>query len=139
MVKVNPNLQQHKKKARQNLWSEKGLYLRKKCCVEPEPVFGQIKWNRGFRRFLLRSLSKITCEFGIVAIAHNLKKMWVRLQKATTMPNPPVLTPENDNITEKTPKNDFFIIFRSVMSHRTPHHEKFLNLKCTVHVQYASP
>jgi hypothetical protein len=39
-------------------------------------VFGQIKWNRQFKRFLLRGLDKVTIEFGLVAIAHNLMKLW---------------------------------------------------------------
>lgn len=107
IIQVNPNLQRHKEKARQNLWSIRGIYLRKKRCVEPEPVFGQIKWNRGFKRFLLRGLPKVTCEFGIVAIAHNLKKMWAKLQQARTMPIPPVLPPNNAQILEKIAKITF--------------------------------
>ncbi|MBP2017280.1 hypothetical protein J2Z79_000663 [Symbiobacterium terraclitae] len=39
-----------------------------------ESVFGQIKQNRGFRRFLLRGLSKVTLEVGWLALAHNLLK-----------------------------------------------------------------
>lgn len=108
IIQVNPNLQRHKEKARQNLWSIRGIYLRKKRCIEPEPVFGQIKWNRGFKRFLLRGLPKVTCEFGIVAIAHNLKKMWASLQQARNMPIPPVLPPTNTQILEKIATITFF-------------------------------
>jgi len=46
--------------------------------IEPEAVFGQIKANRQFRRFLLRGLDKVSVEFGLVAIAHNLMKLWMR-------------------------------------------------------------
>jgi len=42
-------------------------------------VFGQIKANRQFRRFLLRGLDKVTIEFGLIAIAHNLMKLWQRI------------------------------------------------------------
>ena len=42
-------------------------------------MFGQIKANRQFRRFLLRGLDKVTIEFGLVAIAHNLMKRWQRI------------------------------------------------------------
>lgn len=93
IIQINPNLKRHKKQAHQNLWSIRGIYLRRKRNIEPEPVFGQIKWNRGFKRFLLRGLPKVTCEFGLVAIAHNLKKMWTKLQQAHVVPNPPVLPP----------------------------------------------
>ena len=38
-------------------------------------MFGHIKGNRSFRRFLLRGLEKVHTEFGIVALAHNLLKV----------------------------------------------------------------
>jgi transposase len=40
-----------------------------------EPVFGQIKEARGFRRFLLRGLEKVRGEWSLIAIAHNLLKL----------------------------------------------------------------
>lgn len=115
IIQVNPNLQRHKKIARENLWSIRGIYLRKKRCIEPEPVFGQIKWNRGFKRFLLRGLSKVKCEFGIVAIAHNLKKMWAKIQQAPIVPIPPVLPPANSQILEKISKIIFLSLFATLI------------------------
>jgi hypothetical protein len=41
-----------------------------------EPVFGQIKEGRGFRRFLLRGLQKIRGEWRLVCLTHNVLKMW---------------------------------------------------------------
>ena len=49
------------------------VYARRK--VIPEPVFGQIKEARGFRRFLLRSLAKVRAEWSLVALTHNLLKL----------------------------------------------------------------
>jgi transposase len=40
-----------------------------------EPVFGQAKEARGFRRFLLRGLTKIRTEWSLVCTAHNLLKL----------------------------------------------------------------
>ncbi len=40
-----------------------------------EPVFGQIKEARGFRRFLLRGLEKAGHEWTMICIAHNLLKL----------------------------------------------------------------
>lgn len=125
IIQVNPNLQRHKQIARQNLWSIRGIYLRKKRCIEPEPVFGQIKWNRQFKRFLLRGLPKVTCEFGIVAIAHNLKKMWAKLQQARIVPVPPVLPPINAQILEKFAKIDFLDPFAAVIHHGATGYKKF--------------
>jgi hypothetical protein len=42
----------------------KALYAKRKVIVEP--VFGQIKEARGFRRFLLRGLKKIRGEWSLV-------------------------------------------------------------------------
>jgi len=40
-----------------------------------EPVFGQIKAARGFRRFLLRGLDKVRGEWAMICTAHNLLKL----------------------------------------------------------------
>jgi Transposase DDE domain len=52
----------------------KALYARRKVIVEP--VFGQIKEARGFRRFLLRGLASIRGEWRLVCLTHNLLKIW---------------------------------------------------------------
>jgi len=41
---------------------------------EVESVFEHIKWNRGFNRFMLRRLEKISLEWGLLSIAHNFRK-----------------------------------------------------------------
>jgi transposase len=63
-----------KQKAREKLESEIGIKYRKKRAVEVEPIFGNIKQNKKFKRFLLRGIEKVKIEFGLVAIAHNLMK-----------------------------------------------------------------
>ena len=50
------------------------VYARRKVIVEP--VFGQSKEARGFRRFLLRGLEKIRGEWRLVCLTHNLLKLW---------------------------------------------------------------
>lgn len=50
-IQVSFELQRFRKQARENLLSEQGIALRKKRSVEPETVFGDIKYNRAFRRF----------------------------------------------------------------------------------------
>ena len=51
-----------------------GPYRLRKQTVEP--VFGQIKGARGFRRFLLRALAKVRGEWRLVCLTHNLLKLW---------------------------------------------------------------
>lgn len=50
------------------------LYARRKHIVEP--VFGQIKEARGFRRFLLRGLDSVQAEWSLVCAVHNLLKLY---------------------------------------------------------------
>jgi hypothetical protein len=52
----------------------RALYARRKVIVEP--VFGQIKEARGFRRFLLRGLKKMRGEWCLVCLTHNVLKLW---------------------------------------------------------------
>src|SRR5246127_3729633 len=57
------------------LQTKKGaaIYSTRKTVVEP--VFGQIKEARGFRRFLLRGLKKVQGEWAIVCLTHNILKL----------------------------------------------------------------
>ena len=73
-IEVNHNLRRLKQKARENLLSEKGIRNRKQRSVDTEPIFANIKHNKGFRRFMLRSKSKVEIEWGLLALAHNLSK-----------------------------------------------------------------
>jgi len=41
-----------------------------------EPVFGQIKFNRGFARFRRRGLSAARSEWKLICMTHNLLKYW---------------------------------------------------------------
>lgn len=41
-----------------------------------EPAFGAIKQARGFRQFLLRGMTGVRCEWALICIGHNLKKMF---------------------------------------------------------------
>src|SRR5436309_3187549 len=52
----------------------RAVYAKRKVIVEP--VFGQIKEGRGFRRFLLRGLDYIRGEWRLVCVTHNLLKIW---------------------------------------------------------------
>ncbi len=75
IIEVNYKLNEHKRRARERLLSEEGIYHRGRRCIEPEAVFGQIKHDAQFNRFRLRGLVKVKVEFTLVAIAHNLRKL----------------------------------------------------------------
>jgi len=74
-IEVSQNLLNFKNTVRQNLMSEKGIKLRKQRGVDVESVFGQIKHNHQFRRFYSRGIKNVNIEWGLLSIAHNLRKM----------------------------------------------------------------
>lgn len=50
------------------------VYALRKAIVEP--VFGQIKAARGFRRFSFRGVAKIQAEWQVICLTHNLLKLF---------------------------------------------------------------
>lgn len=52
----------------------KAIYARRKVIVEP--VFGQIKQARGFRRFSFRGIAGVRAEWSLVCATHNLLKLF---------------------------------------------------------------
>ncbi len=73
-IERNHNLIRLKEKARTLLLSEEGIAHRKRRCWDVEAVFGNIKQNIGFKRFMLRGMDKVTTEIGLIAMEHNLRK-----------------------------------------------------------------
>jgi transposase len=59
-------------------------YARRKVIVEP--VFGQIKEARGFRRFGLRGLEQVQAEWQLVAAVHNLGKLFTSGKAGRVIP-----------------------------------------------------
>jgi Transposase DDE domain/Transposase domain (DUF772) len=49
-----------------------------------EPVFGQIKSARGIRKFLMRGLKKVSAEWQLLCLTHNIRKIWRSVCAATT-------------------------------------------------------
>ena len=65
-----------KARMREKLKSESGRAVYKQRKMIVEPVFGQIKEVRGFRRFSFRGLKKNTAEWLLVCLTHNLLKLF---------------------------------------------------------------
>lgn len=74
-IRISFRLLAYRSQARANLTSEEGQRLRAERSTEVETVFGHIKHNMSFRRFHLRGLEKVKTEWGLVSIAHNLRKL----------------------------------------------------------------
>lgn len=74
IVEINHQLRESKQKVRKNLLSEQGIAHRKQRPADVEAVFGNIKHNKKFKRFMLKGNDKVSIETGLLAIAHNLAK-----------------------------------------------------------------
>lgn len=74
IIEVANNYRRLKQKAEKRLKTKKGVEKRKQRCFDTEPVFGNIKHNHHFKRFMLRGIEKVSVETGLIALAHNLRK-----------------------------------------------------------------
>ena len=109
IYEVNLNLMKQKRLVRELLTSERGLEHRSKRPIEPEAVFGQIKYDSGFKRFSLKSLPKVSVEFGLIALAHNLRKY------ASTIPSRNNKNPQNPLIKRNSNINRcIFLCFEKI-------------------------
>lgn len=80
-IEVNHRLNEYKRKARGLLTSEEGIKHRGRRCIEPEAVFGQIKFDMAYRRFRHFGKDKVTMDFAFLAIAFNINKMCSKMAK----------------------------------------------------------
>ena len=82
-IEVNHTLDDYKARARELLTSEQGLKHRSNRPIEPEAVFGQIKECGRFRRLRLKGLTGAKIDFGLKALAHNLRKLALAWAKSS--------------------------------------------------------
>ena len=78
IIEINERLNHYKSIIRERLTSERGRKYRSQRPVDVEAVFGIIKGNRNYRKFLLRGLEKVEIEVGLLALSHNLSKLAAR-------------------------------------------------------------
>jgi len=74
-VHISMPLIAYRDQVRQKLLSEEGKRLRARRGVEVEGVFGRLKHNWGFRRFMLRGLDKVKVEWGLLCLGHNMARL----------------------------------------------------------------
>jgi len=74
-VRFSLSLRKYRQTARERFQSPEGKDLRSQRLVEAEVVFGQLKHNWGFRRFLMKGLDKVKTEWRLLFLAHNIAKL----------------------------------------------------------------
>ena len=74
-----------KERMRRKLRTLKGRAIYSKRKEISEPVFGQIKHVRGFRQFLLRGVQKVSAEWDLICLGHNMLKLFRSNWKPATV------------------------------------------------------
>ena len=80
-IEVNHRLVKYRKQAAERLTSEEGIKYRGRRCIEPEAVFGQMKYDMGYKRFRHFGIDKVNMDFAFFAVAFNIKKMCSKINK----------------------------------------------------------
>ena len=117
IIEVNHKLKEYRRKACERLLSEEGVRHRGRRCIEPEAVFGQMKYDMGYKRFRHFGLDKVTMDFAFFAIAFNLKKMCSKMRKST----------KNGG---KSPISGRFLVFFKISTRENRIFECFWNFFC---------
>ena len=77
-LRVNKTFQELRKASLDNITSEHGIHLRLSRSIQVEGAFGLLKNDFGFRRFLTRGKKNIRTELFFLALAFDLKKLWMK-------------------------------------------------------------
>ncbi|HRJ13580.1 MAG: IS1182 family transposase [Saprospiraceae bacterium] len=75
-IQYSPKGEAYKQKAKELLDTEQGKQKRSNRSIEVESPFGDIKYNMQHDRFVLRGLPKVYVEYGLLAIGHNIRKVY---------------------------------------------------------------
>ena len=80
-VRVNQVLNEYRPKVLEALTSDEGTLLRMNRSIQVEGVFGVLKEDYGFRRFLTRGKRNVETQFFLLAFALNIQKLCNREKK----------------------------------------------------------
>ena len=73
---------EHRAVSEENISTEEGIKLRINRSIQVEGTFGLLKTDFGFKRFLTVGNTNIQTELYFLALGFNLKKYWMKQQKA---------------------------------------------------------
>jgi hypothetical protein len=85
-----PQAQSERERMERRLSTERGRRLYRRRSVIVEPVFGQMKDQQDFRRFLRRGMKAVESEAALVATCHNLLKLWRSKRRVPPSPSSPL-------------------------------------------------
>ena len=80
-ITLNKTFWERRAQSQSNITSERGICLRMCRSIQVEGTFALLKTDFGFRRFLTRGKQNIRTELFFLAMAFNLKKLWMKREK----------------------------------------------------------
>lgn len=79
-IQVSETFDAYREQSLRNISSEKGTLLRVNRSIQAEGVFGILKWDFGFTRFLCRGKVNVETESFLLALGFNINKLHHRIQ-----------------------------------------------------------
>lgn len=79
-IEISRNFINLRAESAANIATAQGILLRINRSIQVEGVFGAIKEDHGFRRFLLRGKKNVYCEFILMSLGHNINKLHNKIQ-----------------------------------------------------------
>ena len=74
-IKVSPEFIKQRQRSLKNITTEEGTQLRVNRSIQVEGVFGVLKQDFGFKRFLMRGKRNVETQFFLLAFAFNIEKL----------------------------------------------------------------
>ena len=78
VVRINQELSALHSEVLDNLNSVHGALLRMNRSIQAEGTFGEIKWNRGYKRLYRRGIEGVILEVGLISCGFNLHKFYLK-------------------------------------------------------------
>lgn len=74
-IRVSPEFVKQRQRSLENITTAEGTQLRMNRSIQAEGVFGVLKQDFGFKRFLMRGKRNIETQFFLLALAFNIEKL----------------------------------------------------------------
>lgn len=83
-LEVSKVFQQKRSEDLERILSEEGCQLRINRSIQAEGSFADIKEDMSFRKYLCRGITNVLAESTLLAIAHNINKLYHKIQADKT-------------------------------------------------------
>ena len=82
-LEVSRKFERQRAECLERIVSDQGILLRINRSIQAEGSFADLKWDRGFKRFLCRGNTNVYAECVLLAISHNIEKLHNKIQRGT--------------------------------------------------------